>query len=160
MLVAAGTMLYYSSGEYDIRMPAVGMSLAYLLNLGLSFELYQWEAEIWLWGRSLPLPVWGRWVRIMAAHAILIIPETLVVLRSGALGFSEIGQLYVLGLTILIISHLYFYKRSGLPENAMQVFLFGFTGLTLIILYKIPLLLNACCGMLFSLYAFPRWCKI
>jgi hypothetical protein len=160
MLVAAGTMLYYSSGEYDIRMPAVGMSLAYLLNLGLSFELYQWEAEIWLWGRSLPLPVWGRWGRMLAAHAILIVPETLVVLRSGALGFWEMGQLYILGLTILIISHLYFYKRTGLPENAMQAFLFGFVGLTLIILYKIPLLLIACCGMLFSLYAFPKWCKI
>lgn len=160
MLVAAGTMLYYSTGEYDIRMPAVGMSLAYLLNLGLSFELFQWEGEIWLWGRSLPVPVWKRWGRVVTAHLILIVPETLVVLRSGALGFAEVAQLYVLGLTILIVSHLYFYKRSGLPENAMQVFLFGFVGLTLLILYKIPLLLMAAFGIAFSLYAFPRWYKM
>jgi hypothetical protein len=160
MLVAAGTMLYYSTGEYDIRMPAVGMSLAYLLNLGLSFELYQWEGEIWLWGRSLPVPVWVRWGRVVMAHLILIVPETLVVLRSGALGFAEVAQLYCLGLTILIVSHLYFYKRSGLPENAMQAFLFGFIGLTLLVLYKIPLLLLAGFGLLFSLYAFPKWCKI
>lgn len=157
MLVAAGTMLYYSTGEYDIRMPAVGMSLAYLLNLGLSLELYQWEAEIWLWGRSLPVPVWKRWGRVVAAHLVLIVPETLVVLRSGALGFAEVAQLYLLGLTILIVSHLFFYKRSGLPENAMQVFLFGFVGLTLLILYKIPLLILAGCGLAFSLYAsWPR----
>ena len=153
MLVAAGTMLYYSTGEYDIRMPAVGMSLAYLLNLGLSLELYQWEAEIWLWGRSLPVSVWKRWGRVVAAHLVLIVPETAVVLRSGALGFAEVAQLYLLGLTTLIVSHLYFYKRSGLPENAMQVFLFGFVGLTLLILYKIPLLLIAGFGLLFSLYA-------
>lgn len=152
MLVATGTMLYYSTGEYDIRMPAVGMSLAYLLNLGLSLELYQWKAEIWLWGRSLPVPVWKRWGRVVAAHCLLIVPETMVVLRSGALGLVEVAQLYLLGLTILIVSHLYFYKRSGLPENAMQVFLFGFVGLTLLILYKIPLLLLAAVGLLFSLY--------
>ncbi|MDR6807243.1 hypothetical protein J2Y45_004422 [Dyadobacter sp. BE34] len=152
MLAAAGTMLYYSTGEYDIRMPAVGMSLAYLLNLGLSLELYQWEAEIWLWGRSLPVPVWKRWGRVVVLHLMLIVPETIVVLRSGTLGFAEVAQLYLLGLTILIVSHLYFYKRSGLPENAMQVFLFGFIGLTLLILYKVPLLLLAGCGLLFSLY--------
>ncbi|MBO9612070.1 MAG: hypothetical protein J7619_05215 [Dyadobacter sp.] len=157
MLVAAGTMLYYSTGEYDIRMPAVGMSLAYLLNLGLSLELYQWEGEIWLWGRSLPVPVWKRWGRVLAAHMVLIVPETMVVLRSGALGFAEVAQLYLLGLTILLVSHLYLYKKKGLPENAMQVFLFGFIGLTLLILYKIPLLLLAACGLLFSLYAsWPR----
>lgn len=157
MLVAAGTMLYYGTGEYDIRMPAVGMSLAYLLNLGLSLELYQWEADIWLWGRSLPVPLWKRWGRIVTAHGLLIVPETMVVLRSGALGFAEVAQLYLLGLTILIVSHLYLYKRSGLPENAMQVFLFGFVGLTLLILYKIPLLLLAAFGLLFSLYAsWPR----
>lgn len=153
MLVAAGTMLYYSTGEYDIRMPAVGMSLAYMLNLGLSLELYRWESEIWLWGRSLPMPVWKRWGRVVAAHCLLIVPETMVVLRSGALSFAEVAQLYVLGLTILIVSHLYLYKKAGLPENAMQVFLFGFVGLTLLILYKIPLLLLAAFGLLFSLYA-------
>jgi len=160
MLAAAGTMLYYSTGEYDIRMPAVGMSLAYLLNLGLSFELYQWEGEVWLWGRSLPVPVWKRWGRVVMVHIVLIVPETLVVLRSGALGFAEVAKLYTLGLTILIVSHLYFYKRSGLPENAMQVFLFGFVGLTLLILYKIPILVLSGFGLLFSIYAFPKWCKI
>ncbi|ACT93808.1 hypothetical protein [Dyadobacter fermentans] len=160
MLVAAGTMLYYSTGEYDIRMPAVGMSLAYLLNLGLSLELYQWEAEIWLWGRALPVPVWKRWGRVVAAHIVLIVPETVVMLRNGALGFAEVAQLYLLGLSILIVLHLYLYKKAGLPENALQVILFGFVGLTLIILYKIPLLLLAACGMLFSLYAFPKWCKV
>ncbi|WP_353718039.1 hypothetical protein [Dyadobacter sp. 676] len=153
MLVAAGTMLYYSTGEYDIRMPAIGMSLAYLLNIGLSLELYQWEAEIWLWARSLPVPVWKRWGRVVVAHLVLIVPETVVMLRSGALGFAEVAQLYLLGLTILIVSHLYLYKRAGLPENAMQVFLFGFVGLTLLILYKVPLLLLAACGLMFSLYA-------
>ncbi|WP_026629090.1 hypothetical protein [Dyadobacter alkalitolerans] len=160
MLVAAGTMLYYSSGEYDIRMPAVGMSLAYLLNLGISLELYKWESGIWLWGRSLPASPPKRWVSIVIPHLVLIVPETLVMLRHGGLGFSAVLQLYMLGAAIVIVSHLYIYKRSGLAENAFQVFLFGFIAITLLILYKIPLLLISACGLLFSLLAFRKWCKI
>lgn len=160
MLVAAGTMRYYMTGDYDIRMPAVGMSLAYLLSAGLSFELYRWEREIWLWGRSLPVRPWVRWVRVVAAHAILVLPETLVALRSGALGIGELAQLLALGITLIVVAHLYFYKKAGLPENAMQAALFGFVGLTLLILYKIPILLIAACGMLFSIYIFPKCIKM
>lgn len=157
MLVAAGTILYYGTGEYDIRMPAVGLSLGYLLNLGLSYELFYWESAVWLWGRSLPVPVLSRWGRILAIHAILILPETLVAVRNGALSFGEVAQLYLLGLAALTISHLYFYKRGGWPENAVQVLLFGFVGLTLLILYKVPLLLIAGCILLISLYVHPKW---
>lgn len=160
MLVAAGTILYYGTGQYDIRMPAVGLSLAYLLNLGLSYELYFWESSIWLWGRSLPQPVFSRWSRVLVIHAILILPETLVAIRNGALSFGEVVQLYLLGLAALIISHLYFYKRAGMPENALQVLLLGFVGLTLLILYKIPLLLIAGCLLLISVYVHPKWSGI
>lgn len=159
MLIAAGTMLYYSTDQYDIRLPGVGLSLAYLLNLGLSLELYQWESRIWLWGRSLPVPKTVRFGRMFLLHALLIVPETLVAVRNGPLNFFEVFQLYVLGLGILLTCHLYFYKSGGLPENGMQFFLFGFAALTLVILYKVPLLAIAGCFLVFSMYFYPRWYK-
>lgn len=160
MLVAAGTILYYNTGEYDIRMPAVGMSLAYLLNLGLSYELYYWESDVWLWGRSLPVSRGRRFGRTMLIHAILVLPETLVAVRNGALGLQEVVQLYLLGLSALIFSHLYYYKKGGLPENALQALLFGFIGLTLLILYKIPLIAIAGSLLLVSFSVYPKWCKL
>ena len=33
-------LVYDSTGTYDLRLPAVGFTLAYLLNAGLSYELY------------------------------------------------------------------------------------------------------------------------
>jgi hypothetical protein len=159
MLVAAGTMLYYSTDIYDIRLPAVGLSLAYLLNVGLSLELYQWESQVWLWGRSLPVPARVRFGRMIVLHALLIVPETLVAVRNAPLSFFEVMQLYFLGLGILVTSHLYFYKAGGLPESGMQVFLFGFAALTVVILYKVPLLVIAGCFLLVSVYFYPRWYK-
>ncbi|MCF0063570.1 hypothetical protein MUK70_30075 [Dyadobacter chenwenxiniae] len=160
MLFTLGTLLYYSTDQYDLRLPAVGLSLAYLLNIGISFELYQWESETWLWGRSLPVSRWRRIGRIFLVHAIIIVPETLVSVRNGALSAFEIMQLYVLGLSVLVAAHLFFYKKEGLLDECIQAFLFGFIGLTLLILYKIPVLLIAGMFVAFTLLAYPRWYRV
>ncbi|CAG5068319.1 hypothetical protein DYBT9623_01049 [Dyadobacter sp. CECT 9623] len=160
VLVATGTMLYYSTDIYDLRLPAIGLSLAYLLNFGISLEFFKWESEVCLWGRSMPVSPFRRFVRIVAFHAIIILPETLAAVRNAALSVGEIMQLYLLGLTILTITHLVFYKKEGLPEDPLKVFLFGFVGLTLLILYKIPLLLLIAGGMLFSVWIYPKCSRI
>ncbi|SKB93216.1 hypothetical protein [Dyadobacter psychrophilus] len=160
MLFTLGTLLYYSTDQYDLRLPAVGLSLAYLLNIGISFELYKWESETWLWGRSLPVSRWRRIRRIFLIHAIIIIPETLVSVRNGALSLFEIMQLYILGLSVLVTAHLFFYKKEGLLEECMQAFLFGFIGLTLLILYKIPVLIIAVMFIAFAFMAYPKWYRV
>jgi len=160
ILFTSGTLLYYSTDQYDLRLPAVGLSLAYLLNIGISFELYKWESEVWLWGRSLPVSKWQRIGRIFLIHAIIIVPETLVSVRNGALTLFEIGQIYILGLSVLVAVHLFFYKKEGLLEECMQVLLFGFIGLTLLILYKIPILVIAAMFAAVSIIAYPRWYRV
>ncbi|MCE6989338.1 hypothetical protein [Dyadobacter sp. CY323] len=160
ILVSVGTMLYYSTDNYDIRLPAVGLSFAYMLNLGISYEFFKWETSIWLWGRTLPFSDGNRFVKMLVLHAILIIPETLAAMRNASLTIFEVAQLYALGLSILILSHLFLYKKEGLQDDSMQTFLFGFIGLTLLILYKIPLLLIAGAAIAFSFYIYPKWYKV
>jgi hypothetical protein len=160
VLVAVCTLLYYSTDTYDLRLPAVGLSLAYLLNIGISYELYRWESEVWLWGRSLPVSGLRRLGRIILLHAIIILPETLVAVRNSVLTFYEVLQLYTLGLAVLAFVHVFFYKKSQLLEDSIQTVLFGFIGLTLLILYKIPLLLIAACIFTFALYIFPKWYRV
>jgi len=160
VLVAVCTLLYYSTDTYDLRLPAVGLSLAYLLNIGISYELYKWESDVWLWGRSLPVSGLRRLGRVISLHAIIILPETLVAVRNGILTLFEVAQLYGLGLAILVFVHIFFYKKSQLLEDSIQTVLFGFIGLTLLILYKIPLLLIAACVFIFVLYIFPKWYQV
>ncbi|MCE7064266.1 hypothetical protein [Dyadobacter sp. CY326] len=160
MLVTLGTLLYYSTDDFDLRLPAVGLSLAYLLNIGISYELYKWESETWLWGRSLPVTHARRMIRIFVIHGIVILPETLVGIRNGALALSEMIQLYALGLSLLVAVHLFFYKKNGLLEESMQTVLFGFIGLTLLILYKIPILIIAGAFTLLAIVMFPKWFKV
>jgi len=155
--IVMGTLLYYSTGTYDIRLPAIGMSLGYLLNIGLSYELYRWESDIWLWGRTLPTSPFRRLLRLLALHALIILPETLVSLRQNALPFVEVLQLYGLGLSLLILFHVYLYKKGGLLEDTMQPVLLGFVVLTLLILYKSPIPAIAGTIFVFSYYKFPGW---
>jgi hypothetical protein len=155
--VALGTISYYGSGNYDLRLPAVGTALGYLLNVGLSYELYRWENEILMWNRSLPVTYGKRFLRIFTLHAVLIIPETLIVVRQNLLGFSEVVQLYGLGLSALVLFHTYLYRKHGLLEDLMKPVLFGYVLLTLVILYKVPLLFLILLFLGISVYRFPRW---
>jgi hypothetical protein len=155
--VVLGTILYYKSGIYDIRLPAIGLSLGYLLNMGISFEIYRWESEVWLWNRSLPQSVLSRFCRMLALHAIILIPETLIAIRQGGLNFTELIQLFALGWCLLVLFHTNLYKKKALLENLMQPVLLGFVVLTLLILYKVPPLLIASSILAFSIYKFPGW---
>ncbi|HEV7379347.1 MAG TPA: hypothetical protein VGN64_06105 [Dyadobacter sp.] len=150
------TLLYYGTDDYDLRLPAIGLSLGYLLNIGLSWEIFQWENVIWMWGRSLPLSTSRRWLRVIAVHALIILPETLICLRYDVITFVEMVQLYALGLSLLLLFHTRLYKKSGLLEDAMQPAFAGFVILTLLIMYKIPVLIIALTAMLYAGYTFFR----
>lgn len=151
------TLIYYGTDDYDLRLPAIGLSLGYLLNVGLSYELYQWESVIWMWNRSLPVSVSRRFLRAMFIHALIILPETLICLRYDVLSFGDAVQLYSLGLGIIMLYHTYLYKKNGLLEDSMQPVLTGFVILTLIILYKIPVLIIASSCIVLSYVMFPKW---
>ncbi|KAA6434052.1 hypothetical protein FEM33_22475 [Dyadobacter flavalbus] len=160
VLVTLGTLLYFSTGDYDLRLPAIGMSFAYLLNTGISYEIYRWESEIWMWGRTLPASVFRQIGQIVKIHAMIILPETLILLRDGLLTFSQTVQLYILGLSLTFLLHLFFYKKEGIPEDSAQTVFLGFILLTFLILYKIPVLLIAGMLFLFSILVYPKWCKM
>jgi len=157
-IVFVGTLLYYGTdSSYDLRLPAIGLSLGYLLNIGLSYELFQWESLVWLWNRSLPTSMNRRFIRALILHAIIILPETMIIFRYDVLTLSETVQLYGLGLGILMTFHTYIYKKNGLLEDTMQAVLIGFIVLTLLVLYKIPVLIIAITGLGFSYYMYPKW---
>ncbi|QRR03860.1 hypothetical protein [Dyadobacter sandarakinus] len=160
MLVCSATMLYYATDTYDLRLPAVGMALAYLLNAGISFEVFKWEQEVWLWTRSLPVAAYTRFFRVVLVHAALILPESLMMLRSEKLVFTEICQLYLLGLGGLVLLHLFFYKKRGLLEDCLPTILFAFIAATLLIMYHIPPWLLAAAMLVFAGWKFRSWYKI
>ncbi len=155
--VILGTLLYYSTDTYDLRLPAIGMSLGYLLNIGISYELYMWDSDVWLWNRSMPITLGKRLLRNLLIHGVIILPETFLAIRQNILSLTEIIQLYFLGLSLLILFHSYLYKRKGLLEETMQPVLFGFIGLTLLILYKIPVPGIAMAALSASYIKFPGW---
>ena len=154
-LFMIAALVYDSTGTYDLRLPAVGFTLAYLLNAGLSYELYLWENEVWLWGKSLPFGKAKRFGRVVILHAILLLPETFLVIGQGTrLMWDELAQLYILGLGTLILYHTGLYRSSKLLEETLQPVAIGFIILTFAILYKIPVALLA---TILSIGAFISW---
>lgn len=157
-LFMIAALVYDSTGTYDLRLPAVGFTLAYLLNAGLSYELYLWENEVWLWGKSLPFGKIARFVRVAILHAILLLPETFLAVRYGTrLEWYELAQLYALGLSTLLLYHTSLYRAPKLLEETLQPVAISFIILTFAILYKIPVALLALILLAGAFLGWQRW---
>ena len=157
-LFMIAALVYDSTGTYDLRLPAVGFTLAYLLNAGLSYELYLWENEVWLWGKSLPFGAITRFGRVAILHAILLLPETFLAISYGTrLEWYELAQLYILGLSTLLLYHVSLYRAPKLLEETLQPVAIGFIILTFAILYKIPIALLALILLIFAFAGWRRW---
>ncbi|WP_247235451.1 hypothetical protein [Telluribacter sp. SYSU D00476] len=141
MLFMTATLIYFHTGTYDLRLPAIGCTFAYLLNVGLSYEIYQWESRAWLWGRSLPVPATKRYLQAVLLHAVLLLPETLVALRylGGLLTLTGLLQLYGLGLASVLVYHTYLYRQDRLLEDTVRPLFIAYVLLTFLILYHLPL---------------------
>jgi hypothetical protein len=140
-LFVLATLVYDRTGDYDLRLPAIGFTLAYLMNSGLSYELYYWESEVWLWGRSLPVSSPKKFLTLVLLHAILLLPETLFALRDGGTQFSwwEWVQLYALGVSCLLLHHARLYRQEIRLEDTGTFLFFGYVVLTFVILYSVPI---------------------
>ncbi|HEV7350155.1 hypothetical protein [Telluribacter sp.] len=159
LLFFSGTLIYYHTGTYDLRLPAIGCTFAYLLNAGVSYELYLWESRVWQWGRSLPVAATKRYGRLALLHAILLLPETCLALRylGGELSPAGLLQLYSLGLGALLLYHSYLYRQHQLMEDTVRPVFILFVLLTFTVMYKVPLWLIAPGLLVGSAGGWWRW---
>ncbi len=157
-LFMTGALVYDSTGTYDLRLPAVCFTLAYLLNAGLSYELYLWENEVWLWGKSLPFGKTRRFGRTVILHFLLLLPETFLILRYGTrLHGHEVAQLFFLALGALLLYHARLYRKHQLLEETLQPLAVGFVILTFAVLYKVPIVILAVVVLAGAFAGWRRW---
>lgn len=155
--VVVCTLIYYQTDTFDLRLPAIGFSLAYLLNVGLSYEYFLWENDIMFWHKSLPFSRTRRFARIVILHAVILLPETLIAARYQLLSLTEIIELFVLGTSCLLLFHSYLYKKGGFLDDMMKPVLLGFVLLTFLILYSVPVWGIAVLLSSWAYYMFSKW---
>lgn len=145
VLFTVATLAYYGTDDYDLRLPAIGLSMAALANIGLSYEVFHWETNIWLWSRSLPVSILARIGRLALVHCFLLAPDFLLIIRYGyhLLDFDEMARIFILQLSLLLWYHSSLYKAKPLLEDSLGAVFILFIVLTILILYNMPLILLA-----------------
>jgi len=145
LLFTITTLAYYGTDDYDLRLPAIGLSMAVLANIGLSYEVFHWETNIWPWARSLPISFLTRTGRLILVHFLLLAPDFLLTIRYGyhLLGFDEMSKIFFLQLSVLLWYHSSLYKEKPLLEDSLGAVFILFIVLTVLILYSTPLVLLA-----------------
>ncbi|TDB61856.1 hypothetical protein [Arundinibacter roseus] len=157
-LAMTAALVYDSTGTYDLRLPAVGFTLAYLLNCGLLYEIYHWNYEIWRWTRNLPRSANRRLIEMLVVSMLCLLPETLLIYRYGT-RFSgmDILQLNLLGVGCVVLYYVQLYRKAVLFETSIYPVFAGFIVLTLAILYHIPLALLAAGLLVAAWLGWHRW---
>lgn len=157
----AATQLYYGTDTYDLRLPAIGMAVSTLANIGLSYEIYQWDQKHWQWGQTLPLSLARRALDLAAIHFLLLLPDFLISVRYGwhLLSVGDLLQLILLQLCILLAYHSDLYRtRLPLEKTLGRVFV-GVVTLTLMVLYKIQLPILACILLLPAYHSYRKFSR-
>lgn len=140
VLFTVATLAYYGTDDYDFRLPAIGLSIATLANIGLSYEVFHWETGIWPWSRSLPVSFLTRAIRLALVHFIILVPDFLLTIRYGypLLTPDEILQIFFIQISLLLWYHSTLYKEKVLLEDSLGTVFILFIVLTILILYSVP----------------------
>jgi len=157
----AATLLYYGTDTYDLRLPAIGLSVSTLAHIGLSYEIFQWDQKQWQWGQTLPLSLARRAFDLAAIHFLLLVPDFLIIVRYGRhlLRVGDLLQLILLQLCILLAYHSDLYRtRLPLEKTLGRVFV-GVVTLTLMVLYKIQLPILACILLLPAYHSYRKFSR-
>jgi hypothetical protein len=156
--ILIGVCYLYPTDDYDERLLAIGGLIAAAGHTVFCQEFLYFENQYLSISRSLPISHLQRLLGYLRTYSILLLPETIVLLRNLPDGISYLFvlQLIIFILSMIFLNHHTQYINGISNETYMQrVFLTGIL-LLLLIMYKIPVILVGLVNFLIASYVFKK----
>lgn len=138
-------MVLYGLDNYDVRLLAMGLAVAFSGNVMLVYHVHQFENVHFQIVRNLPIPRWKRLVDFIIIFTILCLPELGLVIKNfpQGLGFIDEVSSIFFSLSIGILYYGYLYLNNMILDRFMQ-HVFGIVLIfILMILFAVPIWLLA-----------------
>lgn len=140
LLLLAGLCALYPTDDYDLRLLLLGALLAAALHSGLLYQFYRFEAVHLSLLRNLPTSTLRRFATYVFILMLLLLPELLLLLRSGPEGvlFSRLLAVWLLLVGLALVLYTLLLARHQPPDRLMPLVggmvIFYF----FLIMYRIP----------------------
>ncbi len=159
LAMLAGCCLLYPTDDYDERLLAIGALLAGAAQVVISGQFFVFENRHLLLLKNLPLTSAARLAGYFKTHAVLLLPEMIILLNNlpegVAYGFAV--QLWWLVLGICLLIHFLGFI-PGVPEDTLMKGLFyGGVVVFLLIMFRVPVLLLTGAALLSSVLVFRKY---
>ncbi len=158
-LVLVGICNLYPTDAYDERLLALGGLFAAAAHTVFCQHYFSFENQYLSFSRNLPLVHQQRLSSYLFAYSILLLPETIILVRNLPDGVSYIFalQLIVFILSMIFLNHHTQYINGISNDAFMQRLFFAGILFFLLIMFKIPVILMALVNFSTAIFVFQKY---
>ncbi len=159
VLLMLGILNLYPTDDYDVRLLALGLLFVAVSHSSMMYHLYQFEHERLALLRNLPVPVSRRLGTYALIIALLLLPETILLVRyqPDDLSMGVIASVWAFGHSLILLLFTLLFVRHRQPDQMLPVvfglLLVGF----LTIMYQLPLWALSVLGWVMATGIFTRY---
>jgi hypothetical protein len=158
-LLIIGVAALYNYEAYDLRLVAMGITIAMTGNIVLLFKYHQFEEQRLSILRNLPLSLVERFVNFLITFMIICSPEVGLLIKHfpGSLSTSQFltAVFYAAAIPITLYSSLYI-KSVSIDTLISRSFVFVMT-LIVLILFRVEIFFIAMALLVLSVIIFSRY---
>lgn len=158
LLLLYGFIKLYEPERYDIRPVQLCLLLTAASHSSIIFQIRTFEEEYLGFSRNLPLKTPGRFIRMTAMYACLLLPEFILLLKGYPDHFSltDYSQLILLVVALLSLFHVTLLLEETSTEQMMRV-VFGILAACFFIILYNPGFILPCVILLLSFALFHSY---
>jgi hypothetical protein len=140
-LLTFGICVLYTSENYDGRLMAMTATACGMANVVILHRIQDFESVHITWAKNLPITISKRFMWPLLVYAILIIPETVVLLKNAGDNLSGYGLMLIVLYALSLGAFFYglLYQRAAKLENFVKTAFAVFILLIILILFSAPL---------------------
>jgi len=157
--IVLGVCKIYPTDHYDERLLSLGALTIGMVHSVLLLHLYEFEHLQLPLLRNLPLSLRQRSIQYLQLFALLILPETLFLVRYLPKGVSWVYAIqwwgFILGLLWLIFGR--FLQRHYVMDTLLRQGFYAFFVGFFLIMFRVPTALLALTTLLLGIYLFHRF---
>ena len=158
LLLLFGFIKLYEPDHYDIRPVQLCLLLVAASHSSIIYQVRMFEEENLAFSRNLPLKTSGRFIRMTAMYACLLLPEFVLLLKGCPAHFllTDYPKLILLAVALVSLFHVTLLLEDTSTEQMMRV-VFGILAACFFIILYNPGVLLPCAILLLSFVLFNAY---
>lgn len=154
ILLLLATAHVYASDVYDMRLLLMSVAVTGCVHGQLMWQMHKFDNYHMAFTRNLPIPIWHRYVNMLATSIVLLLPELAIIVSNYSVHIDFGATLLLCGflVSILLLFYGLLFRKEREQEQLIPFIFFLCMGLIILVLYKVPAIVLISANIAIGLY--------